>query len=158
MEIRVGHGHDVHQLVQGRPLIIGGVHIASDKGALGHSDADVLIHAIMDSLLGAAGLNDIGHYFPDTDQAFKSIDSKELLQRVYLIIVQEGFRVGNIDCTVCLQAPKISHFIPTMKEGIASILKISSSQIGIKATTGEGMGFVGRNEGIEAFAVSLLLK
>jgi len=156
MNIRVGQGYDVHQLVVGRPLIIGGVEVPSEKGALGHSDADVLIHAIMDAILGAAGLNDIGHYFPDTDESYKSIDSKILLSRVFELVCQKGFVIGNIDSTICLQSPKIAPFIPMMKNAISAILKINPSQISIKATTGEKMGFVGRQEGIAAMAVALL--
>jgi len=156
MKIRVGQGYDVHQLAEGRPLVIGGVEIPFDKGALGHSDADVLIHAIMDAILGAAGLNDIGHYFPDTDKSYKDIDSKELLSKVFDLICQKGLVIGNIDSTVCLQSPKIAPYIPMMKMAISEILKINPGQISIKATTGERMGFVGRQEGIAAMAVVLL--
>jgi 2-C-methyl-D-erythritol 2,4-cyclodiphosphate synthase len=156
MNIRVGQGYDVHQMVVGRPLIIGGVEIPSEKGALGHSDADVLIHAIMDAILGAAGLNDIGHYFPDTDEFYKGIDSKILLSRVFELVCKKDLFIGNIDSTICLQSPKIAPYIPMMKNAISAILKIDPGQISIKATTGENMGFVGRQEGIAAMAVVLL--
>jgi 2-C-methyl-D-erythritol 2,4-cyclodiphosphate synthase len=158
MKIRVGQGYDVHQLVEGRTLVIGGVEVPSSKGSLGHSDADVLIHAVMDALLGAAGLDDIGHHFPDSDPCYKGIDSKKLLATVVGLVGQEGFSIGNIDCTICLQKPKISTFIPRMKETMASILGIETSQLSIKATTGEEMGFVGRHEGIAAMAVALVQK
>ncbi len=157
MSIRVGQGYDVHQLVEGRPLIIGGVEIPSEKGALGHSNADVLIHAIMDGLLGAAGLDDIGHYFPNTDKAYQGIDSKILLSRVATLIFEKGFKVGNIDSTVCLQSPKIGPYVKDMKVVISGILNISPDNISVKATTGEEIGFVGRQEGVTAIAVVLLI-
>ncbi len=156
MKIRVGQGYDVHQLIDGRPLIIGGVQVASDKGALGHSDADVLIHAIMDAMLGAAGLNDIGYYFPNTDKTYQGISSKKLLAMVAGLIFDKGFKIGNIDSTVCLQSPVVGPYINGMKEAISGILNIETDQISIKATTGEKIGFVGRQEGIAAMAVVLL--
>lgn len=158
MSIRVGFGYDVHRLLPGRPLIIGGVSVPHHKGALGHSDADVLIHAIMDALLGAAGLRDIGVYFPDNDISLKNIDSKILLSRTMVLIRAEGYLIGNIDATVCLEKPKIAGFIPEMKQVLAEILGVGEGQLSIKATTSEGMGFVGTEEGITAYAVALLSK
>lgn len=158
MGIRIGYGIDFHQLVTGRDLFIGGVKIPHDKGALGHSDADVLLHAICDALLGAAALGDIGHHFPDTSAEFKNIDSKILLARTAELISREGYRIVNIDSTLCLEAPKIKPFIPQMQETIAAILSIAISDISIKATTTETMGFVGRKEGLVAHAVCLLEK
>lgn len=156
MGIRIGYGIDFHQLVTGRDLLIGGVKIPHDKGALGHSDADVLLHAICDALLGAAALGDIGHHFPDTSIEFKNIDSKILLAKTAELIAGEGFRIVNIDSTLCLEAPKIKPFIPQMRETIAGILSIGIHDISIKATTTETMGFVGRKEGLIAHAVCLL--
>lgn len=156
MGIRIGYGVDFHQLVVGRDLFIGGVKIPHDKGALGHSDADVLLHAICDALLGAACLGDIGVHFPDTSSEFKNIDSKILLARTYELIKAEGFSIINIDCTLCLESPKIKPFVPAMQEVISSILSISIKDISIKATTTETMGFVGRKEGLVAYAACLL--
>ena len=156
MGLRIGYGVDFHQLVTGRDLIIGGVKIPHDKGALGHSDADVLLHAICDALLGAACLGDIGVHFPDTSSEFKNIDSKILLARTYELIKAEGYSIVNIDCTLCLEAPKIKPFVPAMQELIASILSISIKDISIKATTTETMGFVGRKEGLVAYATCLM--
>lgn len=155
---RIGFGFDVHQLVEGRELWLGGVRIEHEKGALGHSDADVLLHAICDALLGAAGLRDIGHYFPDTSGEFKGIDSKILLERTAGLVRAEGWEIGNIDATLCLQRPKIMKHSDAMKEAIAHSASIQVSQISIKATTGEYMGYVGREEGVNAFAAALLYK
>ncbi len=156
--MRIGSGVDFHQLVEGRDLWIGGVKIPHTKGALGHSDADVLLHAICDALLGALCLGDIGVHFPDTSSEFKNIDSKILLKRTYDLITKEGYAVVNIDTTLCLQAPKIKPYIPAMQEAIADILNISTKDISIKATTTENMGFVGREEGLIAYATALLQK
>lgn len=158
MNIRIGQGIDFHQLVAGRNLWLGGVLIPHTKGALGHSDADVLLHAICDALLGAAALGDIGVHFPDTSSEFKNIDSKILLQRSFRLITEKGYRVGNIDATLCLEAPKIKPFVPQMQQLIAGILNIGTGDVSIKATTTEKMGFVGREEGVMAYAVALLEK
>jgi len=158
MNIRIGFGVDFHQLIQGRELWIGGVQIPHVKGALGHSDADVLLHAICDALLGAACLGDIGAHFPDTENEFKNIDSKILLQRTYDLIKAEGYTVVNIDTVLCLQSPKIKPFIPAMQQTIAGILFLNEKDISIKATTTENMGFVGREEGLMAYATVLLQK
>lgn len=155
--MRVGIGYDVHQLVEGRPLIIGGVEIEHDMGLLGHSDADVLVHAIMDSLLGAAGLGVIGQHFPDTDEQYKGISSMILLGRVKNMISARGFKVGNIDCVVVAQKPKIQPYFDKMKGSISSALNISLNQVNIKATTTEYLGFEGREEGIKAIATCFLL-
>lgn len=156
MKLRIGSGIDFHQLVEGRELWIGGVLIPHHKGALGHSDADVLLHAICDALLGALGLGDIGTHFPDTDNAFKNIDSKILLQRTYDLITAKGYEIVNIDSTLCLEAPKIKPYVEVMQTCIASILKIEKNAISIKATTTETMGFTGREEGLVALATCLL--
>jgi 2-C-methyl-D-erythritol 2,4-cyclodiphosphate synthase len=156
MKLRIGSGIDFHQLVEGRDLWIGGVLIPHHKGALGHSDADVLLHAICDALLGALGLGDIGTHFPDTDNAYKNIDSKILLQRTYDLIQKEGYEVVNIDSTLCLEAPKIKPHVDKMQTCIAEILKIEKNAISIKATTTETMGFTGREEGLVALATCLL--
>lgn len=156
MGLRIGYGIDYHQLVTGRDLFIGGVKIPHDKGALGHSDADVLLHAICDALLGAACLGDIGVHFPDTSQEFKNIDSKILLAKTYELIKQEGYTIINIDSTLCLEAPKIKPFVQQMQEVIAGILHITVKDISIKATTTETMGFVGRKEGLVAHATCLI--
>ena len=158
MSFRIGLGIDFHQLIEGRPLIIGGVEIPHHKGALGHSDADVLLHAICDAMLGALALGDIGTHFPDTDASFKDIDSKILLQRTQSLISAKGYRVVNVDSTICLEAPKIKKHSPEMVKIISSILGIESDAVSIKATTAEKMGFVGREEGIAAYATVLLEK
>ena len=158
MNIRVGQGIDFHRLEKGLNLWLGGIKIPSDKGCVAHSDGDVLLHAICDALLGAAGLNDIGHHFPDSDAKFKDIDSKIMLKRTILFIREKGFKVVNIDSTVCLEKPKISPYIPEMKEVISGIADISPEDISIKATTAEKLGFIGREEGSAAFAVVLLEK
>jgi 2-C-methyl-D-erythritol 2,4-cyclodiphosphate synthase len=153
---RIGFGYDVHQLKEDLPLVIGGVIIPHHKGAVGHSDADVLMHAVMDALLGAAGLGDIGGHFPDTDPAFRGADSKLLLRRVGEMISGEGYQIGNIDATICLQLPRISPFIPAMAGELAGTLGIDVSQVSVKATTTEGLGFVGKGDGVSAYAVALL--
>jgi 2-C-methyl-D-erythritol 2,4-cyclodiphosphate synthase len=158
MKIKVGSGVDFHQLVEGRELWLGGVMIAHHKGALGHSDADVLLHAVCDALLGALALGDIGTHFPDTDSAYKDIDSKILLDRTYQLITDKGWRVGNVDCTLCLQEPKIKPYVPHMQQVIASRLHIDLEDVSIKATTTEKLGFVGREEGVVAYATVLLEK
>ena len=156
--MRIGLGIDIHQLQEGKELFIGGVKIPHNKGAVGHSDADVLIHAICDALLGAANLGDIGKHFPDTSAEFKGIDSKILLKRVVQLISDKGYVIGNIDSTVCLQKPKIAPYIPTMKEVLASAANIDIDAISIKATTTEKLGFEGREEGVSAHAVALIFK
>lgn len=156
--MRIGIGYDVHKLVENRKLIIGGIEIPSEKGLLGHSDADVLVHAIMDSMLGALALGDIGKHFPDTSDEYKDIDSCKLLSRVYEIIKNEGYKIGNIDSVVALQEPKIGKYIPDMQTKLAKILEIDTNQISIKATTTEKMGFVGTGEGASAYSVCLLEK
>lgn len=158
MSYRIGSGVDFHQLTEGRDLWIGGVKIPHTKGALGHSDADVLLHAICDALLGALALGDIGHHFPDTDPAYKNIDSKLLLKKCFDLLNSKGYQVINIDSTLCLQSPKISPYILQMQEIIASIVKITKEEISIKATTTEKLGFVGREEGVIAYATVLLKK
>ena len=154
--MRIGHGYDVHRLVSGRKLILGGVEIPHSTGLLGHSDADVLVHAIMDALLGAAGLWDIGHAFPDTDPEYEGISSLILLQRVMDLLTARDFTVGNVDATVLAQRPKLSPYIPEMRRRIAEVLGITPDRVNIKATTEEGLGFTGREEGIAAHAVALL--
>lgn len=156
MKLRIGYGIDFHQLVEGRDLVIGGVTIPHHKGALGHSDADVLLHAICDALLGAACLGDIGVHFPDTSSEFKNIDSKILLAKTRVLIEAEGYAVGNIDASLCLEAPKIKPYVVQMQETIAGILGIGIKDVSIKATTTETMGFVGREEGLVAHAVCLI--
>lgn len=156
MKIRVGFGFDVHQLKEGKDLWLGGIKIESTKGAVGHSDADVLIHAICDALLGAAGLRDIGFYFPDTSSEFKGIDSKILLKKVVELLEEQKYKVGNIDCTLVLEQPKINPHIELMKITLAQLLKVDTADVGIKATTNEKMGYVGRQEGVCAYAVALI--
>lgn len=154
--IRVGQGFDVHQLVEGRPCIIGGVRIPYEKGLLGHSDADVLLHTVSDAILGALGLGDIGNHFPDTDPAFKDADSMKLLEHVWQLAVERGYRLGNIDCTIIAQKPKMLPHIPAMVANIARALGAEESQVNVKATTTEQLGFAGRGEGIAAQAVVCL--
>ncbi|MFB6366642.1 2-C-methyl-D-erythritol 2,4-cyclodiphosphate synthase [Paenibacillus elgii] len=156
--IRVGQGFDVHQLVEGRKCIIGGVDIPFEKGLLGHSDADVLLHALTDAILGALGLGDIGKHFPDTDAAYKDADSYKLLVQVWESAKQAGYRLGNADCTIIAQRPKMAPYIPAMVERIATALEAEHSQINVKATTTEQLGFTGRGEGIAAQAVVCLVK
>lgn len=158
MRIRVGFGYDVHRLVDGRDLWLGGVKIEHEKGLLGHSDADVLLHAICDALLGAANLRDIGYHFPDTSSQFENVDSKLLLKETLNIIRGKGYQVGNIDATICAEKPKINPHIPNMQKVISDILNISEDDISIKATTSEKMGFVGREEGYAAYVVALIEK
>ncbi len=158
LNIRVGFGYDVHPLGSGRELWLGGVKIAFDKGCVGHSDADVLLHAICDALLGAANLRDIGFHFPNTDPKYKNADSKLLLKEVVALLDKEGFVVGNVDATLSLEAPKINPHIPAMQEILAPILGVSTREISIKATTNEKLGYVGRSEGVNAFAVALISK
>jgi len=156
--MRIGHGYDVHKFAQNRPLIIGGVTIPHSHGLEAHSDGDVLIHAICDALLGAAGLWDIGHHFPDTDDAFKNIDSRILLKRVISDLADLGWKVNNVDSTVIAQAPKLAPFIPDMRKLLAKDLAINSDAVNVKATTTEKLGFAGREEGIAAHAVVLLVQ
>jgi 2-C-methyl-D-erythritol 2,4-cyclodiphosphate synthase len=156
MSYRIGSGIDVHQLVDGRPLWLGGVLIPHHKGALGHSDADVLLHAICDALLGALALGDIGMQFPDTDAAYKNIDSKILLQKTFGLVSARNYSVVNIDSSLCLETPKIKKYTPEMKKVIAGILGISEDDVSIKATTNEKLGFIGREEGLVAYATVLL--
>jgi 2-C-methyl-D-erythritol 2,4-cyclodiphosphate synthase len=158
MKIRIGQGIDFHRLETGIPLWLGGIAIPSEKGCVAHSDGDVLIHAICDALLGAAGLRDIGFYFPDTSNEYKDIDSKILLKKTHELIKETGFDIENIDCTVCLEKPKISPYIPEMIKTIAAILSTERENISIKATTTEKLGFIGREEGMAAFATALVSK
>lgn len=151
-------GYDVHQLVTRRDLWLGGIKIESDLGLLGHSDADVLIHAICDALLGAANMRDIGYHFPDTSSDFKGIDSKILLRQTVDLIATKGYRVGNIDCTVCAEAPKLNPHIPRMQQTLAQVMNIDVDCVSIKATTTEKLGFTGRQEGMSAYAVALIEK
>ena len=154
--MRIGFGYDVHELVEGRALILGGVNISYEKGLLGHSDADVLIHSVMDALLGAMAKGDIGKLFPDTDMAYKDIDSRVLLRRVKTVMEEEGYVLGNLDVTVVAQAPKLAPYIDTMRQHLAEDLGAHLSQISIKATTTEHLGFEGRQEGMSAYAVCLI--
>ena len=156
--MRVGLGYDVHKLVEGRKLIIGGVNVPHEKGLLGHSDADVLIHAVMDSILGALALDDIGKHFPDTDEKYKGADSMKLLEFVYNLINEKGYGIGNIDCTIIVQSPKMAPHIQNMRENIAKALNTSIENINVKATTEEGLGFTGAKEGIAAQSICLLVK
>ena len=156
MNIRIGFGYDMHRLKEGRPLWMGGILLEHSMGLDGHSDADVLIHAICDGLLGAAALNDIGYHFPDTSDEFKGIDSKILLKRTVEMITEKGYRIVNIDCTVCLEAPRLAPYITAMRNTLAAVAGISPDAVSVKATTTEKMGFTGRGEGIVALAVCLL--
>lgn len=158
MKIRVGLGFDVHQLVEGRDLIIGGIKIDHFKGLLGHSDADVLIHAVCDALLGAANMRDIGYHFPDTSAETQDIDSKIILRKTIDLLATKGYRVGNIDATICAERPKINPHVPAMKICLAQIIGCDEDDISIKATTTEKLGFTGREEGISAYAVCLIEK
>ncbi|NBI66888.1 2-C-methyl-D-erythritol 2,4-cyclodiphosphate synthase [Pseudoflavonifractor sp. 60] len=155
--MRMGHGYDVHRLAEGRRLILGGVDIPWDRGLLGHSDADVLTHAVMDALLGAAGLGDIGKHFPDTDPAYKGADSLKLLARVAALLEERGYAVGNVDATILAQRPKLAPHIPAMRENLARVMGISPDQVNVKVTTEEGLGFTGSGEGMAAHAVCLLM-
>ena len=154
--MRIGHGYDVHRLVEGRDLILGGVKIDYEKGLLGHSDADVLLHAVCDALLGAAGLGDIGRHFPDSDPKYKGADSLVLLREVYRKISEKGFRVGNIDVTMIAQRPKLKDYIPQMQENIAAAVNVTPDRVNVKATTEEKLGFTGTGEGMSCHAVCLL--
>ena len=155
--MRIGFGYDVHQFSPDRKLWLGGIEVPSDKGLLGHSDADVLIHALCDALLGAAGLRDIGYHFPDTKgNEYEGIDSKILLRKTMALLRENGYTLGNCDCTVCAQAPKLSPFIPAMQECLAKVMEVDINQVSVKATTTEHLGFVGREEGIAAYAVVLI--
>lgn len=158
MRIKVGFGFDVHQLKEGHPFILGGVQLEHHSGAYGHSDADVLVHAICDALLGAANLRDIGYHFSNTDERWKGISSLILLKECVRLLAEKGWSVGNVDAMICLEAPKVNPHVPAMKENIAVAMNISSEDISIKATTNETMGFVGRQEGIVAYAVCLIEK
>ena len=155
--MRIGHGYDVHKLVEGRRLILGGVDIPYEKGLLGHSDADVLTHAVMDALLGAAALGDIGQHFPDTDPAYAGADSLALLKAVMGLLSKAGYTVGNVDATILAQAPKLAPHIPQMRENLARAMGVDVGQVSVKATTEEGLGFTGQKEGIAAHAVALLM-
>lgn len=154
--MRIGQGYDVHRLVEGRDLILGGVTIPYEKGLLGHSDADVLVHAVMDALLGAAALGDIGQHFPDTDPAYKGISSIELLKHVGSLLEERGYVVENIDATIIAQRPKLAQYRPQMAENIAAALKLPADRVSVKATTEEGLGFTGSGEGISSQAITLL--
>ncbi|RBW67732.1 2-C-methyl-D-erythritol 2,4-cyclodiphosphate synthase [Bacillus taeanensis] len=156
--MRIGQGFDVHKLTEGRPLIIGGIEIPYEKGLLGHSDADVLLHAISDAVLGAVGKGDIGKHFPDTDPAFKDADSKKLLSHVWQLVKEQGYQLGNVDCTIIAEQPKMAPYIEKMRETIAELLEAEFFQVNVKATTSEKLGFTGRGEGIASQAVVLLQK
>lgn len=158
LPFRTGFGYDVHALAENRKLILGGIEIPFEKGLIGHSDADALLHAISDALLGALALGDIGKYFPDTDDQFKNAESRLFLERINKLVEENGYLIGNIDSTLVMEKPKISTYIDQMRSNISEILNISPGQISIKATTSERMGFVGREEGIKAYAVVLIMK
>jgi len=155
---RIGFGFDVHQLAEGKDFWLGGIKINHHKGAIGHSDADVMIHSICDALLGAANLGDIGKHFPDTSSEFKNIDSKLLLKRVVNLLAEKKFSIGNVDVTLCLQQPKIASYIPQMQNTLAGVMNISMEDISIKATTTEKLGYIGREEGVSCYAVALIEK
>ena len=156
-EVRIGHGYDVHRLTGGRKLILGGVDIPWEKGLLGHSDADVLTHAVMDALLGAAGLGDIGRHFPDSDPAYAGADSLRLLAHVVGLLEEKGFSVGNVDATILAQRPRLAPYIPRMRDNLARVMGVGAEQVNVKATTEEGLGFTGSGEGMAAHAVCLLV-
>ena len=158
MDFKIGFGYDVHQLVGNRDFILGGIKIDFEKGLLGHSDADVVIHAICDSILGALNMGDIGSNFPDNDSNYKDIDSKILLEKVTKLMFVKGYNINNIDVTICLQAPKINQYILKMKDCLSKILEIENSQLSLKATTTEKLGFVGRGEGVSCYSVVLIKK
>ncbi len=158
MDFKIGFGYDVHQLVDNRDFILGGIKIDFEKGLLGHSDADVVIHAICDSILGALNMGDIGSNFPDNDSKYKDIDSKILLEKVKKLMFVKGYNINNIDVTICLQAPKINQYILKMKDCLSKILEIENSQLSLKATTTEKLGFVGRGEGVSCYSVVLIKK
>ena len=154
--MRIGHGYDVHRLVEGRKLVLGGAEVPYEKGLLGHSDADVLTHAVMDALLGAAGLGDIGQHFPDSDDRFLGADSLELLRQVCGMLSERGYRIGNVDVTVIAQRPKLAGFIPAMRENLAAVMGLRPEDVNVKATTEEKLGFTGEGLGIAAHAVALI--
>lgn len=154
--MRIGYGYDVHQLKEGEELWLGGIQVPHHKGAVGHSDADVVLHVICDALLGALALRDIGYHFPDTDPAFKGIDSKKLLLATYDLVTEAGWELGNLDCTLCLERPKVLPFIDDMRRCISGVMGVDIGQVSIKATTSEKLGFVGEEEGVSAHAVVLL--
>lgn len=158
VNFKIGQGYDVHRLAEGLPMWLGGVRIESPEGFVAHSDGDVAIHALCDALLGALALGDIGHHFPDTSDEFKGIDSKILLSRVMDLVRRQGYRVGNVDITIALQAPKIGGYVPLMRETLARLLEVGADCVSVKATTTERLGFVGRGEGCEVWAVCLLEK
>lgn len=158
MNIRIGNGYDIHRLGTGRPLILGGINIPHELGLLGHSDADVLVHAMMDAMLGALSLGDIGHYFPPTDDRWKGADSLDLLAQVDRLIKDKGWQIGNIDSTIVAERPKLKSYLPQMRDRLSAILEIEGDRIGIKATTNEKLGPTGREEGIAAYAVVLLTR
>lgn len=158
MDFRIGHGYDVHVLSEGRPLVLGGVAIPHSHGFVAHSDGDVAIHAICDALLGAAALGDIGLHFPDTSADFKGIDSKILLQRVAMLLRQNGYEIGNIDCTIRMQRPKLRPYIDRMREALAEAMSIKIDQVSVKATTTERLGFEGREEGVSVSAIALIFR
>jgi 2-C-methyl-D-erythritol 2,4-cyclodiphosphate synthase len=158
MNIRVGFGFDVHPLGEGREMWLGGIKIEFEKGCVGHSDADVLLHAICDALLGAANLRDIGFHFPNTDPRYKGADSKLLLAEVVELLKKNGYAIGNVDATLSLEAPKINPFIKIMQQTLAPIMRVTENEISIKATTNEGLGYVGKGEGVNAYAVALIYK
>ena len=158
MNYRIGNGFDVHAFAAGRKLIIGGIEIPFDKGLAGHSDADVLLHAITDALLGSLALGDIGKHFPDSDNKFKNADSSLFLKESYKLVKGKGYKLGNIDSTIALQQPKLANFLPQMQAKISSLLEVDANQVSIKATTTEKLGFTGREEGIAAFAIVLVVK
>ncbi len=156
--MKIGFGYDSHRFIENRPLILAGVHIPSEKGLAGHSDADVLVHAICDAILGAMGADDIGCHFPDTDPLYKNISSMILLDKVHSLMIKNGYKISNIDTTIVLESPKIRPFVPEMVQNLAQVLHIAGKDLNIKAKTNEGMGFIGRNEGIAVFAVVILEK
>lgn len=156
--MRVGHGYDVHRLVEDRKLVLGGVEVPYEKGLLGHSDADVLTHAVMDALLGAAGLGDIGKHFPDSDPAYKGADSLKLLDHVIALVSDLGWKVGNVDATIIAQRPKLANYIPQMRNNLAAHMDVTPEQVNVKATTEEKLGFTGSGEGMAAHAVCLIVK
>ena len=156
MSLRVGFGFDVHRLDEGQPFFLGGINIPHSKGAVGHSDADVLIHTICDAILGAADLRDIGFHFPDTDEKYKGIDSKIILKDVMALLRENGYELSNVDATIALQVPKVNPYVPNMKSVLAQIMGVKPGQISIKATTTEKLSFVGREEGVSAYAVALI--
>lgn len=158
MDFRIGFGFDVHPLKDGHPFFMGGVRLEHTHGAYGHSDADVLIHALCDALLGAANLRDIGHHFSNQDPKYKNISSLLLLGEVTEMLVQKGYRIGNVDCTVCLEDPKINPHIPAMQELLAKAMRVGEEEVSIKATTNEKLGYIGRGEGVTAYAVALIVK